>query len=76
MILFIACWHLCLCLSNSEDCREGQNTGGLPASERNPAEDACCILIRLQSKAGGVHVGGGTTNSSSNKLEIFPKNLN
>lgn len=33
--------------------REGQNTGELPASDRNPAQDAVCILIRLQGKAGG-----------------------
>lgn len=32
---------------------EGQNTGELPASDRNPAKDACCILIRLRGKAGG-----------------------
>lgn len=32
---------------------EGQNTGELPASDRNPAQDAVCILIRLQGKAGG-----------------------
>lgn len=57
----------------SEDCREGQNTGALPASDRNPAEDACCILISLQGKAGGGCVGGGNTSGSSDKLKIFPK---
>lgn len=47
---------MCLCLSDSLATQkisgESQNTGELPASDRNPAEDACCILIRLWGKAG------------------------
>lgn len=57
----------------SVDCGEGQNTGVLPASDRNPAEDACCILISLQGKAGGGCVGGGNISGSS-ETENLSKN--
>lgn len=67
---------MCLCLSDGLRLRrlQGQDTGGLSASDRNPAQDACCILIRLQGEAGGGCVGGGNTSGSSDKLKMFSEN--